>query len=68
MSPFKKQETDGNSPVMKAGAIVDEKSREMTKRNEIPVANIYLKLSHRDHMNQLNGLALMDNNELPNKF
>ena len=40
----------------------------MIKRNEIPIANIYIKLNHRDHQNQLYGLPLMDNNSLPNKF
>lgn len=52
----------------KAGAMIDENSRDILKRNEMPVANIYFKMMHRDHSDQLKGLASFENKQLPQKF
>lgn len=49
----------------KAGAMIDENSRDILKRNEMPVANIYFKMKHRDHSDQLKGLASFENKQLP---
>ena len=38
----------GNQTVSNKGAILDESTREIMKRNESPVANIYFKLAHKD--------------------
>lgn len=39
----------GNQTTSTKGAILDESTREIMKRNESPVANIYFKLVHKDH-------------------
>lgn len=51
----------GSSNDSKAGAMIDENSRDILKRNEVPVANIYFKLLHRDHHDQLKGLGSFEN-------
>lgn len=45
----------GKGPGTKNGAIIDNSSNKILKRNQEPIANIYFKFAHTDEPGAMNG-------------